>query len=162
RIACCYAAALPARIVGDPAQAEQQALRAPRNIPLPLNYPAVRRGRGGFSSGEPDYPATRAYRLVTRNRTRFESYRMVLSTGEAGQYYGVQGTAWKAPPILDSPSEKMSLGGREFELHYDGKRLSVVALRTPNGSYWVSNTLSRTLTNQQMLAIAKSLKRLGS
>lgn len=154
--------ALPAGIVGDRAEAEKQAIRAASKIQLPVYYPAVRLASGGFSSGEPDYPATRAYRLVTRNRSRFESYRMVLATGEAGQYYGVQGTAWKSPPILDSPSEKMRLSGREFELHYDGRRLSLVALRTPNGSYWVSNTLSRTLTNQQMLAIAKSLKRLGS
>ena len=154
--------ALPPGIVGDKAEAEQQAIKAATKIRLPIYFPAVRLASGGFSSGEPDYPATRAYRLVTRQRDRFESYRMVLSTGEAGQYYGIQGTAWKSPPILDGPSETMKLGGRNFELHYDGKRLSVVAFKTPNGSYWVANTLSRTLTNQQMLAIAKSLTRLGS
>jgi len=154
--------ALPPGIVGDKAEAEQQAIKAATKIRLPIYFPAVRLASGGFSSGEPDYPATRAYRLVTRQRDRFESYRMVLSTGEAGQYYGIQGTAWKSPPILDGPSETMMLGGRNFELHYDGKRLSVVAFKTPNGSYWVANTLSRTLTNQQMLAIAKSLTRLGS
>ena len=32
---------------------------------------------------------------------------MVLYAGVAGQYYGVQGTSWKAPPILDSPSDTM-------------------------------------------------------
>lgn len=154
--------ALPAGIVGDKSEAEQQAIRAATKIRLPIYYPAVRLASGGFSSGEPDYPATRAYRLVTRQKDRYESYRMVLSTGEAGQYYGIQGTAWKSPPILDGPSETMKLGGRNFELHYDGRRLSVVGLKTPKGSYWVANTLSRTLTNQQMLAIAKSLKRLGS
>jgi polyisoprenyl-teichoic acid--peptidoglycan teichoic acid transferase len=154
--------ALPPGIVGDKAEAEQQAIKAATKIRLPIYFPAVRLASGGFSSGEPDYPATRAYRLVTRQKDRFESYRMVLSTGEAGQYYGIQGTAWKSPPILDGPSETMKLGGRNFELHYDGKRLSVVAFKTPNGSYWVANTLSRTLTNQQMLAIAKSLTRLGS
>ena len=152
---------LPPGIVADKTEAEQQAIKAATKIRLPIYYPAVRLASGGFSSGEPDYPATRAYRLVTRQKTRFESYRMVLSTGEAGQYYGIQGTAWKSPPILEGPSEKMKLRGREFQLHYDGQRLSVVAMQTPNGSYWVSNTLSRTLTNQQMLAIAKSLTRLG-
>ena len=153
--------ALPPGIVADKAEAEQQAIKAATKIRLPIYYPTVRLASGGFSSGEADYPATRAYRLVTRQKTKFESYRMVLSTGEAGQYYGIQGTAWKSPPILEGASEKMKLRGREFQLHYDGRRLSVVAMQTPNGSYWVSNTLSRTLTNQQMLAIAKSLTRLG-
>lgn len=154
--------ALPPGIVGDRSEAEQQAIKAATKIQLPIYYPAVRLASGGFSSGESDYPATRAYKLVTRQKGKYESYRMVLSTGEAGQYYGVQGTAWKSPPILESPGETMKLGGRNFELHYDGRRLAVVGLKTPNGSYWVSNTLSRTLTNQQMLAIAKSLTRLGA
>lgn len=153
---------LPAGIVGDKAEGERQAIRAASKIQLPVYYPAARLASGGYSSGEPDYPATRAYKLVTRRKSRFESYRMVLSTGEAGQYYGIQGTAWEKPPILDTPSEKRKMAGREFELHYDGKRLSLVALRTPNGNYWVANTLSRTLTNEQMLSIARSLKRLGS
>jgi hypothetical protein len=51
--------------------------------------------------------------------------------------------------------------GRTYELFTDGNRLALVAWRTPRGAYWVSNTLSRTLTNQQMLAIARSLSRVG-
>jgi EamA domain-containing membrane protein RarD len=43
-----------------------------------------------------------------------------------------------------------------------GTRLRLVAWRTPRGVYWVSNTLSKTLTNRQMLAIARSLTRVGS
>jgi hypothetical protein len=46
-------------------------------------------------------------------------------------------------------------------LFNDGNRLALVAWRTPNGVYWVSNTLSRKLTNPQMLAIARSLTRVG-
>ena len=87
---------------------------------------------------------------------------MVLYAGVAGQYYGVQGTSWKAPPILDSPSDTMQMRGRKYELFYDGDRLRLVAWRTPRGVYWVSNTLSKTLTNKQMLAIARSLTRVGS
>ena len=33
--------------------------------------------------------------------------------------------------------------------------------RTPRAVYWVSNTLSETLNNKQMLAIARSLSRFG-
>jgi arginine repressor len=37
----------------------------------------------------------------------------------------------------------------------------MVVLRTPNGSYWVINTLLDRLSNETMLAIAKGLKPLG-
>jgi hypothetical protein len=125
-------------------------------------YPAVRLAGGGFASGERDYPAVRAYRIADRAGNRYEAYRMVLFAGVAGQYYGVQGTSWKAPPILDSPSDTMRMRGRKYELFYDGTRLRLVAWTTPRGAYWVSNTLSKTLTNRQMLAIARSLTRVGT
>ena len=37
----------------------------------------------------------------------------------------------------------------------------MVAWKTERAAYWVSNTLLRSLTNQQMLAIARSLTRIG-
>lgn len=154
--------ALPAGIISAKGEGEAQAITAAAKTPMPVYFPANRLASGGYSSGEPDYPATRAYKIRDRSKTAFSAYRMVLSTGEAGQYYGVQGTSWSAPPILDTPSETMKMRGRSFELFYDGTRLRLVALRTPKGVYWVSNTLSLTLTNPQMLAIARSLTPLGS
>lgn len=154
--------ALPAGVVAAKSEGETQAIAAAAKTPMPVYFPADRLASGGYSSGEPDFPATRAYKIKDRAKTAFSAYRMVLSTGEAGQYYGVQGTTWTAPPILDTPSETMKMGGRNFELFYDGTRLRLVALRTPKGVYWVSNTLSQTLTNPQMLAIARSLTPLGS
>ena len=35
--------------------------------------------------------------------------------------------------------------GRKLELYYDGKRLRLVAWRTPKAVYWVSNTLTQSL-----------------
>jgi LCP family protein required for cell wall assembly len=153
---------LPAGIVPDKAQAEQQAIPAAAKLELPVYFPAVRLASSTYSSGEAGYPSTRAYTLRDRAKNRYDAYRMVLFTGVAGQYYGVQGTSWKAPPILDSPTETMRMRGRSYELFYDGTRLRLVAWRTPNGVYWVSNTLSKTLTNRQMLAIARSLTRVGT
>ena len=46
-------------------------------------------------------------------------------------------------------------------LFRDGDRLRYVGWRTRRAVYWVSNTLSKTLTNPQMLAIARSLSRFG-
>ena len=154
--------ALPAGVVAAKGEGETQAITAASKTPMPVYFPAARLASGGYSSGEPDYPATRAYTIKDRAKARFSAYRIVLSTGEAGQYYGVQGTTWTAPPILDTPSETMKMSGRSFELFYDGTRLRLVALRTSKGVYWLSNTLSLTLTNPQMLAIARSLTPLGS
>ena len=78
-----------------------------------------------------------------------------------GQYYGIEGTTWTSPPILDDPSERRRIGGRTYELFYDGGRLRLVAWRTPKAVYWISNTLMRTLTNTQMLALAASAARAG-
>jgi hypothetical protein len=92
---------------------------------------------------------------------RHRAYRIVVSAGLDGQYYGVQGTTWKSPPILDDPSDKMRMRKRDYQLFYDGNRLRLVAWRTPRAVYWVSNSLSETLNNKQMLAIARSLSRIG-
>jgi hypothetical protein len=51
------------------------------------------------------------------------------------------------------------VGGREYELHFAGDRLRLVAWRTSKASYWISNTLLQTLTKRQMMAIARSTRR---
>lgn len=153
---------LPRGIVSDPKPAEEAAIPTAAKLRLPVYYPAVRLAGGRITAGERDYPPVRAYSIRDRAKNRYEAYRMVFFAGVAGQFYGVQGTRWKAPPILDSPSETIRMRGREYELFYDGTRLRLVAWRTPRGVYWVSNTLSTTLTNRQMLAIARSLTRVGT
>lgn len=156
---------LPAGMMFDKTAGEnvgtQIALKLKRG--LPVYYPAAHLSFGGFTSGERDYPAGRAYTLRDRSGKPYDAYRIVLQHGSiAGQYYGIQGTAWKSPPLLDSPTTTYKRGGRTFELFGDGDRLRLVAWHTPRGTYWVSNTLSQTLTNKQMMAIARSLTRLGS
>lgn len=156
---------LPAGMIFDKTAGEnvgtQIALKLRRG--LPVYYPAARLALGGFRSGERDYPAGRAYTIRDRSGKPYDAYRIVLQHGDlAGQYYGVQGTSWKSPPLLDGATSTYKTGGRTFELLGDGDRLRLVAWRTPHGTYWVSNTLSQTLTNKQLIAIARSLTRLGS
>ena len=130
---------------------------------LPVYYPAARMALGGWTSGARDFPAWRAYTIRDRSGKPYDAYRLVLQHGSLdGQYYGVQGTGWKSPPLLDNPTSNIKKDGRTFDLYGDGDRLRLVAWHTPRGSYWVSNTLSQTLSNKQMIAIARSLTRLGS
>jgi LCP family protein required for cell wall assembly len=123
---------------------------------FPVYYPMVRLANGNYSRT----PA-RVYNIYDRGHHRYRAYRVVAYAGEIGQYYGVQGMTWSAPPIADSPSETRKLGTRNFELFFDGSRLRLIALRTKRAIYWVSNSLSETLTNRQMLDIARSLTRVG-
>jgi len=123
---------------------------------LPVYYPTL---MGATASYRPT--DARAYDIVDRNGRRHRAYRIVAYGGQIGQYYGIQGTDWRSPPILDDPTKRETADGRKYEIFYDGSRIKLVAWRSRRGSYWVSNTLLRTLTNKQMLAIAHSLRSLG-
>jgi hypothetical protein len=104
----------------------------------------------------------RTYDVFDRTGRRHRAYRIVAYEGSIGQYYGVQGTDWKAPQILDDPTYLTSMRGRRYEVFRDGSRIRLVAWRTERGVYWVANTLLRTLSNRQMLALARSLTRVGA
>jgi hypothetical protein len=141
----------------DRTAGDDEAARLQVKLPsLPVYYPRLMAAAGRYRT---DY--ARAYTIADRSGDRHRAYRIVAFQGAIGQYYGIEGTTWMSPPILDDPSERRRMGGRTYELFYDGHRLRIVAWRTPRAVYWVSNTLMRTLTNRQMLAIARSLKRAG-
>jgi LCP family protein required for cell wall assembly len=123
---------------------------------LPVYYPTLMVSTGAYRATD-----ARAYDIYDRQRKRHRAYRIVVYQGRIGQYYGVQGTDWRSPPILDDPTKRVRSGGRTYELFYDGARIKLVAWRSRRGAYWVSNTLLRTVTNQQMLALARSLRSLG-
>ena len=119
---------------------------------FPVYYPTVRVADSEYI-GPP-----RVYSLVDADGRWRRSYRMILKRPYVGEYYGIQGTRWRDPPILASPSEERKLGGRTFELHYEGDTLRLVAWRTPKAVYWVANTLLQTLSEKQMIAIARSTR----
>jgi hypothetical protein len=51
------------------------------------------------------------------------------------------------------------VNGKHLELYYNGGKLSLVAWHTSRGAYWISNTLTDTLSPAQMIDIAASLRR---
>ena len=71
-------------------------------------------------------------------------------------------TNWGDAPVLSEANVKRRIGGRTYELHYSGPHLHMVVLRTPSATYWVTNTLLDSLSNETMLAIAKGLKPVSS
>ena len=46
-----------------------------------------------------------------------------------------------------------------LQIFKNGAHVSLVAYRTPQGAYWISNTLNDAIGNKQMVAIAASLTR---
>jgi LCP family protein required for cell wall assembly len=136
---------------------EDQAISAAPAVKFPVLFPRVREAGAVYV----DVPRT--YVIEGPDRKRYQAYRIVARTGELGAYYGIQGTTWKNPPILENPSETQKLsGGRTLLLYGDGNRLRLVAVKTAQASYWVSNTLLLSLTNRQLVAIARSLQRIGA
>jgi hypothetical protein len=104
------------------------------------------------------YP--RAYRIRDRTGHGHSSYRMTVELNPIlGEYYGVQGTTWQNPPILNSPTETRRVTGRRLEIYANAGKVSLVAWHTPRGVYWISNTLTDTLSGAQMVAIAASFQR---
>ncbi|HKG38753.1 MAG TPA: LCP family protein [Conexibacter sp.] len=134
---------------------------------FPVYYPKLLASGTEYMSPERDargqleYP--RPYRIKAPNGKMKAAYRFVVEYNvNDGNYYGIQGTVWKDPPILRNPSsDTRTVNGKRLLLFYDGKQLRTVGWKTSHGAYWVQNTLQERLTNDQMLAIAGSLTRLG-
>jgi LCP family protein required for cell wall assembly len=138
----------------DRISGENQAISSQRKLPFPVYYPTV------SLIGSTSVKIPRTYDIYDRAHHRYRAYRIVVQAPGIGDYYGVQGMNWTAPPILDNPSETRRMAGRSYDLFFDGSRLRLVAWRTKRAVYWVSNTLLETLTNTQMLGIARSLSHL--
>ena len=147
---------VPRGLVLNKTLGEDQAIALATKVHFPVYYPKLLAARGNYR-----VPDRRAYNIYDRGHHKYRAYRIVAFAGDIGQYYGIEGTTWSSPPLLDNPSETRTLNGRKFELFFDGGRLRLVAYRTKKAVYWVSNTLLQTLNNQQMLALAQSLTRVG-
>jgi LCP family protein required for cell wall assembly len=136
-------------------EGQDQAIVASRGTPFRVYYP-TKAAPGGEYQGP-----GRPYRLRTLDGTKRRAYRMVVQAPGVGEYYGIEGMNWLHPPILERADATRTVGGRAYSLYFDGAHLRLVAFRASNAVYWVSNTLTRSLSNKQMLAIAQSMRPLG-
>ncbi|HEX8977479.1 MAG TPA: LCP family protein [Solirubrobacteraceae bacterium] len=153
-------------LVADPADGRSQAA-ALRRAGLPVYFPRLIASGSGYCSDQTSlcplevpspgsYP--RAYPLRDRSRRPYPAYRMTLVLNSLlGQYYGVEGTTWQHPPLLDKPSGTKVVAGKKLLLFAQGGALVDVAWRTPGAVYWISNTLTGDIPNRQMVDIAASL-----
>jgi polyisoprenyl-teichoic acid--peptidoglycan teichoic acid transferase len=103
---------------------------------------------------------SREYKIADEDKHVHTAYKLVFSIPGASvplEFYGLMGTTWLDPPILENPTETREIGGREYMLFYDGDRLRLVAWKTDEAAYWLNNTLTQTLEEDEMIAIADSM-----
>ena len=82
---------------------------APGAAHFPFYFPTLRSQGSRYAGTEP-----RIYGIRDERKKLHRAYRLVVSKGVVGEYYGIQGTTWRAPPILDDPSETRKVNGRKL------------------------------------------------
>jgi len=158
----------PPDLVADAADGKSQ-VGSLRGAGMPVYFPRlIAPGSQYCTDGNPTCPVEipssgsypHAYTISDRQGNVYRAYRMTLViNGSLGEYYGVQGTTWQHPPLLGSPTTPRLENGKTLLLYANGGKVSVVAWKTPQGVYWISNTLTDTLSNEQIVGIAASLMR---
>jgi hypothetical protein len=130
---------------------------------FPVFYPARLPSGAAYVESNPylHVQDPRVYHFKDTDGNRHGAYRMVLTLElpDGVHYFGVQGIqGWSDPPILSGPSITKTIKDREYEIFLDGDRVKLIAWHRGDNTYWVSNSLLRVLTNDQMVGIARSAR----
>lgn len=149
---------VPAREAGE-MEGEIAARRV--NGHFPIYYPTRLPSGAYFAETDPSQKVIDpyVYGIKDESGNRHEAYRMVIVSEESDgtHYYGLQGIrGWSDPPILANPSETKEINGREYEIFADSGRIRLIAWHRGENSYWVSNDLLKSLSNDQMVGMARS------
>jgi LCP family protein required for cell wall assembly len=122
-----------------------------KKVDFPLMVPTVIERSSWIDRERP----IRLYRFDDKDHHR--TVRLVYRMG-SNDYWGVQEANWKDAPILGGRNFVRNIGGRRYELYYNGPHLHMVVLDQKGAQYWVVNSLLDRLSNETMLAIAKGLR----
>jgi LCP family protein required for cell wall assembly len=130
---------------------EEEIAKGTINMPLHVLYPSLQ------TASSVEQPA-RAYDLRDQGNRLRHAYVAVWRANALGGYYDFQGTDWKKPPIIAHPNEQRKIDHKTYMIFTDGSHIHVIAWRQGHMVYWLTNTLLEDLSNEQMLAIARSAK----
>jgi LCP family protein required for cell wall assembly len=155
-----------AGLMADTADGKAQAT-ALSSVSMPVYYPRLIVANTNYCSSltsicplETASPGSypRAYVLRDQQHRPHAAYRMTLVLNSLlGEYYGVQGTTWQRPPLLNSPLETKLVAGKRLDIYEQGGSITNVAWHAAHGVYWISNTLTTDIPNREMINIAASL-----
>ena len=145
--------AASARTLGlYPTTGEVEAVKAGLHVPFKLLYPTLQTGAASQQEVRP-------YDLRDPRQALHSAYVVVWQINTVGGYYDFEGTDWLDPPLF-AHSRSQTIDGREYKFVDDGSHVHVIGWISGGALYWVTNTLLEDLSNQQMLAIAKSAQML--
>jgi polyisoprenyl-teichoic acid--peptidoglycan teichoic acid transferase len=149
---------VPAAEAGE-AEAEIVARRVGGGFPV--YYPTRLPSGAAFQESDPyeHIVDPRVYHLKDKEKERHAAYRMVALYQPEYElnYFGVQGIqGWEDPPILDDPTEEKTVNGREYSIYTDSGQIKMVAWHRGEDTYWISNSLQQSLSNEQMMGMAES------
>jgi LCP family protein required for cell wall assembly len=149
---------VPASEIGE---AEAEVVARQVGGGFPVFYPTRLPEGAAFQESDPyeHIVDPRVYHLRDKEKVRHGAYRMVALYQPEYEvnYFGVQGIqGWEEPPILDNPTETKTVNGREYSIYTDSGQVKLVAWHRGESTYWISNSLQQSLTNEQMMGIAES------
>lgn len=149
---------VPAREAGE---AEAEAAARHVGAHFPVFYPTRLPPGAHFVETDPYEHVVdpRVYRFKDDSGERHIAYKMVavMEEPDGYHYFGVQGIrGWEDPPILDNPSVTETIHGREYEIYVDSGEVKMIAWHRGADTYWISNDLERSLSNEQMVGMARS------
>ncbi len=125
--------------------------KATVGMPLQVLYPSLQ------TVSSTEQPA-RAYDLRDKGGVLRHAYIAVWQENTLGGYYDFEGTDWPNPPLIAHPNQQRKINGVTYLVFTDGAHIHVIAWRQGGMLYWLTNTLLEDLSNEQMLAIARSAK----
>ncbi len=145
------AGAHPFGLIATTQAGDNEVVKASVSVPFQVLYPSLQTGA--------EQQEVRPYTLNDPSGRLHHAYVVVWQTNGAGGYYDFEGTDWLSPPLF-AHSHSRLIEGRRYLLVDDGSHIHVVGWRQNGALYWVTNTLLEELSNQQMLAIARSARAL--
>lgn len=134
------------------AAGKAMALNLAPNLPFPIEYPALQTG--------PAIPQEVHPYTLEDHKHLHHGYVAVWQQSSLGGYYDVEGLDWVNIPLF-AHARTQRIGSRTYLIVDDGAHIHDIGWRTGRVIYFISNTLLEDLTNQQMIAIARSTARLG-
>jgi hypothetical protein len=102
--------------------------------------------------------SVRLYNIKDAGGGNNSAYSYWSYNGTPGAYWGIEQTRFVKAPILANPDQQRKLDGRTYQFYFNGSHIHMVAFIWHGAAYWVQNTLRDDMSNEDMIAIARSLK----
>jgi LCP family protein required for cell wall assembly len=139
----------PAQVTEDGPDTRRLLLSVYRRLPFRLETPRYVASGSRLAYESPIW--------VHTTKKGHPAVRLTYQWGE-NEYWGIEQTDWAEAPVLADASFLQRIRGREYSLYYSGPHLHMVVLRENGATYWVVNTILDSLSNETMLAVARSLR----